>query len=269
MVRAKNHDMKKNMPPAVSKKGKSLHSWVCITVVLVFVGVLLTCVPLLTGSAPAVAVGKVSASDDWTVMASGHRSRNMTCDRGADRDRVSGCSPVHCARVTMERFATADELRVLKTLVTQAFALTGGGDGPASIVDFSSGAVSKGTQFVDLYKFIAKERAAGNTKLPKIDESALTVYAAVVGRVAKAVSRHFGLEDLHFTSPTFFSRLRAGAAKNAHDEYWHRYYSLGVCVLDGKFVSQRAQYQICITAPTNVKMCVCVCLFVFVFFQPM
>ncbi len=219
-----------NMPTPIKKGAPSLtkssHPWIRMVGVMVTLGVLVvTCMHLLTAGGPATPSSARPASskahDDWTVMSSGRRFRNMTCERNAAR--VPGCSPSHCSRVTLDQFATAHELHVLKTLATQAFALTGGGDGPASIVDFSSGAVSKGTHFVDMFKFIAKEKAEGNTDLPKIDESALSVYAAVVGRVAQAVSQHFGLEDLHFTSPTFFSKLRAGAAKNANDEYWHRY----------------------------------------------
>ena len=61
-----------------------------------------------------------------------------------------GCSPTFCSRLVVDGFLSKAEAGGLRKLVDFALSV-GGADGGAEIVDLHSGAVSKGSRFIDLY----------------------------------------------------------------------------------------------------------------------
>ena len=89
----------------------------------------------------------------------------------------------------------------------------GGSEGGATILDLHSGALSKGTTFVNIFLL-----------QPDIFTSQeFKVYKNVRTKIMESVSHTFGVapELLHLTHPTFFSRLNERPAQSLNDEYWH------------------------------------------------
>ncbi|XP_037093727.1 2-oxoglutarate and iron-dependent oxygenase domain-containing protein 3-like [Pollicipes pollicipes] len=147
----------------------------------------------------------------------GKRSQPVDCSPkyAAETVNFPGCSPSRCGRLISDRVVTPHEARTLRHMASRAFALTGGSGGGASILDLHSGALSKGSAFVNVYR------------LPEahdlLSEDDLRLYTGVKRRVAQLVTEHFGLEGgvLHLAKPTFFSRITAAPARTVHDQYWH------------------------------------------------
>jgi hypothetical protein len=89
----------------------------------------------------------------------------------------------------------------------------GGSEGGATILDLHSGALSKGTTFVNIFLL-----------QPDIFTSQeFKVYKNVRTKIMESVAHTFGVapERLHLTHPTFFSRLNDRPAQSLNDEYWH------------------------------------------------
>lgn len=54
--------------------------------------------------------------------------------------------------------------------------------------------------------------------------SDFSVYAGIVEKLKDTLERQFEVSNMHFTAPTFITRLDASVAwdpKSPHDEYWH------------------------------------------------
>lgn len=91
----------------------------------------------------------------------------------------------------------------------------GTSNGGASILDLHSGALSYGTEFINIYKI---------EKAKKIFNAAdLAVYKIIKSKIQHAIAETFQLDpnSLYLTHPTFFSRLTSLDPKTEHDEYWH------------------------------------------------
>jgi hypothetical protein len=97
-----------------------------------------------------------------TVMARGSealddkRYQNLLCapsyrkeikDLGND-----ACLPAKCGRMVMDGIISDDEAHAVLNLAKRGFSATEGSAGGASILDLHSGALSKGQQFVNVYK---------------------------------------------------------------------------------------------------------------------
>lgn len=89
----------------------------------------------------------------------------------------------------------------------------GGSEGGATILDLHSGALSKGTSFVNIYLLQPDLFTSQEFK----------VYKNVRTRIQEAVAHTYGVASdlLHLTHPTFFSRLNDRPAQSPNDEYWH------------------------------------------------
>lgn len=89
----------------------------------------------------------------------------------------------------------------------------GGSEGGATILDLHSGALSKGTTFVNIFLLQPDLFTSQEFK----------VYKNVRTKIMESVAHTFGVsvDLLHLTHPTFFSRLNDRPAQSLNDEYWH------------------------------------------------
>ncbi|XP_043196114.1 2-oxoglutarate and iron-dependent oxygenase domain-containing protein 3-like [Amphibalanus amphitrite] len=147
----------------------------------------------------------------------GKRSQPVACSDKytAEIANYPGCTPSRCGRVISDKVVTPHEAQALRDIATRAFQLTGGSSGGASILDLHSGALSKGSSFVNVYQLPESQHL--------VSESDLRIYKAVKQRVAHFISEHFQLAPgvLKLAKPTFFSRMTTKEARTVHDEYWH------------------------------------------------
>jgi len=114
---------------------------------------------------------------------------------------------------------SASEVQVLRQ-IAEGGLLYGGSSGGASILDLHSGALSKGENFVNIYKYLTEEQ------LRKIfPPHSIKTYINLKNKIHEAIADHFGIEasNLYLTKPTFFSRMTSDPAKTQHDEYWHKH----------------------------------------------
>ena len=124
----------------------------------------------------------------------------------------SECVPERCGRAVNDGLITEKQANSLLKLAKKGLA-KGGSSGGASIIDLHSGALSKGENFINLYK-----------SFPGLFQAEdFVVYNQVKDTIKDYIAEHFGIEStsLHLTHPTFFSRIENQPAKTPHDEYWH------------------------------------------------
>ncbi len=122
------------------------------------------------------------------------------------------CLPQRCGRFVADDLVSERDAHDLLQLAKRGLA-KGGSEGGASILDLHSGALSKGQNFVNIYKMHPDLFGLGDFKL----------YNEVKDRVRRAIEEHFGVNGLKLSHPTFFSRLTAKEAVTPHDEYWHEH----------------------------------------------
>lgn len=143
------------------------------------------------------------------------REMMKECDRDYYDEirKFSGCIPKSCGRFVTDILISVEEANILIEIAQKGMAL-GGSTGGASILDLHSGALSKGENFVNIYKL-------GNNKL--INSKDLTTYKIVRNKIQHAIAEKFSVDvkSLYLTHPTFFSRLNNNPPKTMHDEYWH------------------------------------------------
>jgi hypothetical protein len=141
-------------------------------------------------------------------------------------NNIAGCSPNghNCGRWLEDDFITMEECDMLRTLGESAWSLTGGGNGGPSVLELQSGAVSQGSEFVDIYRLWSTLPMGIATPVsgPSID--AVRLYRNITQRIASRVRHIFGIvnnDTLWLTTPAFMSRINDVNAKTTHDEYWH------------------------------------------------
>ncbi|KAJ8688224.1 hypothetical protein QAD02_024019 [Eretmocerus hayati] len=135
-------------------------------------------------------------------------------DIKSEADKFPGCVPEKCARVVSDKLVSATESDTLLKLAKSGLKL-GGSHGGASTLDLHTGALSKGTQFVNVYALHGAKEIFNNADF--------AIYRVVKTKIQHAVAHHFGVDanKIYLTKPTFFSRLTSVPAKTIHDEYWH------------------------------------------------
>ena len=139
-----------------------------------------------------------------------------------------GCRPHTCGRLAIDNIVSPAEADILSSLLTAALNTTGGGSGGVSVLDLASGAVSRGSAFVDLYKVLSSSSSSG------LSREALDLYRDVVNRVKGVVAATFEAKrkpkrKLFLSSPTFFSQFEGGVEPSTeHDEYWHTHIDTNV-----------------------------------------
>ncbi|XP_019538215.3 2-oxoglutarate and iron-dependent oxygenase domain-containing protein 3 [Aedes albopictus] len=128
--------------------------------------------------------------------------------------KYAGCIPADCGRFVSDKVVGPAEVDVLLNLAKSGFRF-GRSSGGASILDLHSGALSKDTQFINIYK-IPEAKAIFSAEH-------INTYKHVKDKIQLAVAENFKInkDALFLTHPTFFSRLTNETAKTIHDEYWH------------------------------------------------
>uniref|UniRef100_A0A182WH70 RRM domain-containing protein n=1 Tax=Anopheles minimus TaxID=112268 RepID=A0A182WH70_9DIPT len=146
------------------------------------------------------------------------RTQPLDCSRPYldEISKFAGCIPNQCGRFVSDKIVSPAEAGILLDLARAGFEL-GQSAGGASILDLHSGALSKGTQFVNVYRLPEAKKL--------FTSQHINVYRHVKAKVQQAVADQFRLsvDALHLTHPTFFSRLTNATAKTIHDEYWHEH----------------------------------------------
>lgn len=140
----------------------------------------------------------------------------VKCSSDYDTEKFEGCKPKKCGRTVMDNLITESDARHLKGLAEKGMSY-GGSSGGASILDLHSGALSSGTQFINIYKFLQSQNEA------LLTEEDLRIYSKVKDKIHAAIASEFGVKQnqLYLTSPTFFSRMNTTPPTTKHDEYWH------------------------------------------------
>jgi hypothetical protein len=142
---------------------------------------------------------------------------NVSCAKDQLESPVAGCSPSACARVVIEDFVTKEEAAQLRTFAESIMKLGGYGSGPPTVLDLTTGAVSHGDRFMDVYRHMEANKLSFSA-----DDIAL--YRRITQRVLDRVRSEFGLSRLWLTSPNFFSRIQGDKkARTMNDEYWHNH----------------------------------------------
>lgn len=133
-----------------------------------------------------------------------------------ERKHFPKCSPVRCGRFVSDSIVSEKEATELRILAETVFSISHPSGGVA-IFDLHTGALSNGTKFVNLFELIKKKEH----KL--IKQKSLDVFGAVKDKLAHSISFHFGVspEQLHLTSPVFFTRITNAKAVTLNDQYYH------------------------------------------------
>lgn len=120
-----------------------------------------------------------------------------------------------CGRAYYPNFLSPANASLLLSLATSAFLHTPGGSGPVTIVDMVSGALSYNDKFINLFQLLQQQ----HTFLPL---PALQLYVDLTRQLSERLGAALQSSGrLYLTRPSFFSKIRAADATNAHDEYWH------------------------------------------------
>lgn len=163
----------------------------------------------------------MSKKDDYVVFVKStevvsRRGHQVPCsdDYVEESNTWKECIPKRCGRVVMDDLIPVSEIDKLLSIAQRGFTL-GESDGGASILDLHSGALSKGQEFINIYKL------PDGKKLFTVDD--FQVYRRVRNAIQHRVMMDFGVtpNKVYLTSPTFFSRMTSKPAKTIHDEYWH------------------------------------------------
>ncbi|XXQ31160.1 Prolyl 4-hydroxylase alpha subunit domain-containing protein [Plasmodiophora brassicae] len=121
-----------------------------------------------------------------------------------------------CGRLIFDRFASDSEVDSLLRIVKHGLRF-GGGEGPASILDLFSSAVSHGRHFIDVY------RALQSRHVPPFNRDDIATFQRVINRTLALAEAKFHVpgQPLYLTSPTFFTRINGSVPpKTKHDVYW-------------------------------------------------
>jgi len=148
----------------------------------------------------------------------------------AAKPSVGNCSPSKCGRMVLDDLFSQAELEILVKLAEQGTMASGGGAGPASILELASSTNSRGSQFVSLFAIREQALKSGDEETARRIESVysaehLEMYSTARKRVQAAIGDMFGIDStlLSLAQPTFFSRLTGAEPITPHDEYWHRH----------------------------------------------
>eukprot|EP01127_Copromyxa_protea_P024238 TRINITY_DN9436_c0_g1_i1.p1 TRINITY_DN9436_c0_g1~~TRINITY_DN9436_c0_g1_i1.p1 ORF type:complete len:316 (+),score=50.03 TRINITY_DN9436_c0_g1_i1:134-949(+) len=149
---------------------------------------------------------------------------NIPCSKSDYKVRSEGCSPSGdgCFRRVWNNFTSEEEVEALKRVATSVMSFGGGAGGP-TIFDLVSGALSKGENFVNIFKVLEIESAklGEGESLEVLKKEDLEVLLKTILRIKEFVSSELGITNFYFTNPLFFSRMDGRKARTFHDEYWH------------------------------------------------
>ncbi|KAK0090733.1 hypothetical protein PV325_006292 [Microctonus aethiopoides] len=140
------------------------------------------------------------------------RSQHLQCapDYTNELKIYPGCLPEKCGRIVTDNLISSQETDTLLQIAKNAMNL-GGSDGGATIFDLHTGALSKGTKFINVYALKQASSIFNSTDF--------NIYKIIKTKIHHAVAHHFGVDadKIFLTKPTFFSRMTNTPAKTIHD----------------------------------------------------
>ncbi|CAO1318851.1 unnamed protein product [Diamesa serratosioi] len=131
-------------------------------------------------------------------------------------EKYPQCIPAFCGRFVTDSLVSESEqnhlLNLAKTVIDNY-----SDERSAAIFDLTSGALSKGENFINIYKVKEAQH------IQKLE--GFTAYKLVKAKILHAISQQFRIDPqtLYLTQPTFFSKMTNITAKSVHDEYWHEH----------------------------------------------
>ena len=130
-------------------------------------------------------------------------------------------SSTPCARVYLPSFLDPASTSLLLSLSASCFAMTPGGSGPVTLIDFVSGALSWQDQFISAFPLFAR-----NHSFFPLD--ALSLYLDLTHTLRTHIATTLDLPfPLYLTRPSFLAQLSsAKPCVTPHDEYWHPHVDL-------------------------------------------
>ena len=135
---------------------------------------------------------------------------------GRERKLYPKCTPIKCGRFVSDSIVSEEEAMELRLLAETVFAISKPSGGVA-IFDLNSGALSNGTQFINLLQLIKYK----NSNL--IKQKTMDTFRTVKNKILHNIAIHFGAspDKLRLTSPVFFTKITNVVARTLNDEYWH------------------------------------------------
>lgn len=132
------------------------------------------------------------------------------------RPKKKGCHPEpgECGTVAVHDFVDRSAVDRLISIAEKGMATRGSGTAGPTILDVNSGYIRDPDGLVNIYQDGANPYSEDDFKF----------YGGVVETIRGHVQQSFGKKFLHFTAPTFITRLKGDAdwsPKSMHDEYWH------------------------------------------------
>lgn len=123
------------------------------------------------------------------------------------------CVPKKCGRRIVDGLFSEDDITNLHDIVKKGMAHREAVGGP-TILDINTGYIrdSKGLDnlFAQPNDFFTEEE--------------FEHYGRTIHKLKETVEQTFGIQEVHFTAPTFITRLdgtKEWAPQGVHDEYWH------------------------------------------------
>ncbi|KAH7639007.1 2og-fe oxygenase-like protein 2 [Dermatophagoides farinae] len=143
------------------------------------------------------------------------------CSNDYEQDRLQfkSCTPYKCGRFVSDSIVNDNEALELRLFAQTIFTMVQPNGGVA-IFDLASGALSNGTQFINLYKLL--KHLPDPEKV--IKQKIFDTFHVVRKKLLQTITMTFGIKSdhLYLTSPVFFTKINSKqAAKTLNDEYWH------------------------------------------------
>ncbi|CAK4726278.1 hypothetical protein LEN26_015056 [Aphanomyces euteiches] len=139
---------------------------------------------------------------------------NVTCSNQYN-PFIQGCHKrSKCGRALRDNFVSQDVVQQLRDIADHGMQGRSTLGGP-TIMDINTGYVKDGNGLINLYR---------QNPPVKFTTEQYTLYRDVIEKIRRAVMEEFQLSSLHFTAPTFLTRLignESWTPAELHDEYWH------------------------------------------------
>ena len=137
--------------------------------------------------------------------------RHVECEYTADPPMK--CWPNNCLRKVVDNAFLEKDIDNLHSIAQKGLSIREDIGGP-TIIDINTGYIRDGNGLENVFK-----------RTDKIyTEDDFTTYGNIIRQLKQHVMNSFNLTELHFTAPTFITRIDGRPSwepQEIHDEYWH------------------------------------------------
>jgi len=130
--------------------------------------------------------------------------------------KESTCLPHKGSRLVKDGLFSDDDIETLHRIASKGYATRGEGVGGPTILDINTGFIRDSDGVENLFS------REDDQKIFTSDDFAH--YGRIINTLRSEVMKATGANDLHFTAPTFITRLdgrKSWEPKEIHDQYWH------------------------------------------------